>query len=242
MPKASKTPRRAAHALEKLFTQACLELRAQEKPNICAYAAEHHLPYDTLCRRYLSISKPAYRAHEQQQFLNARTESILVEWLAHLSDTGHPITIRTIRIKVAALCGKKPCRGWIPAFLRRNPDIKLSKSSGLDPRRAQAVNREVVGRHFDHFKKIIKDHAIPPENIYNMDEKGCQRGGGRKKSARKYFIPRHRRPAYKIRSANLELITIIECVSANGCGLMPGFVFSGVEQCPEWWDVDPRIW
>ena len=31
----------------------------------------------------------------------------------------------------------------------------------------------------------------------------------------------------KIQSENLELVTIIECVSADGAILKPGFVFSG---------------
>ncbi|KAJ3845799.1 hypothetical protein EV368DRAFT_53557, partial [Lentinula lateritia] len=39
--------------------------------------------------------------------------------------------------------------------------------------------------------------------------------GGRKSSQRKYFIPRKKRPAYKKCSANLELATIIKCVSVS---------------------------
>ncbi|KIM43929.1 hypothetical protein M413DRAFT_68349, partial [Hebeloma cylindrosporum] len=74
-----------------------------------------------------------------------------------------------------------------------------------------------------------------------MDEKGCQRGGGRKASSRKYFVPRARRPKYKQRSANLELVTIIECVCADGTNLKPGFVFQGKEFSPEWFDVDDDI-
>lgn len=75
-----------------------------------------------------------------------------------------------------------------------------------------------------------------------MDEKGCQRGGGRKTSAQKYFVPRNKRPKYKIHSGNLELVTIIECVSADGTALQPGFVFMGKEFCPEWFEVHPDIW
>ena len=75
-----------------------------------------------------------------------------------------------------------------------------------------------------------------------MDEKGCQRGGGRKLSARKYIIPRTRRPHYQHKSENLELVTIIECVSADGSALKPGFVFSGKEFSPEWFEVDDEIW
>ncbi|KAE9398012.1 hypothetical protein BT96DRAFT_822556 [Gymnopus androsaceus JB14] len=50
-----------------------------------------------------------------------------------------------------------------------------------------------------------------------------------------------KRPAYKKCSANLKLATIIECVSADGTALCPGFVFSGKEFDPEWFTVDPDI-
>ena len=69
-----------------------------------------------------------------------------------------------------------------------------------------------------------------------------QRGGGRKLSVQKYFVARDRRLKYKLRSGNLKLVTIIECVSADGTALLPGFVFQGKEFCPEWFDVHPEIW
>jgi hypothetical protein len=72
-----------------------------------------------------------------------------------------------------------------------------------------------------------------------MDEKGVQRGGGKKSNNRKYFVGRHSRTNYKAASDNLELITIIECVSVDGA-LDPGFVFPGKEFCPEWFET-PNI-
>ncbi|KIM59046.1 hypothetical protein SCLCIDRAFT_94999, partial [Scleroderma citrinum Foug A] len=46
---------------------------------------------------------------------------------------------------------------------------------------------------------------------------------------------------YKFRSDNLELVTIIECVCADGTSLKPGFVFSGKQFHPEWFQTDPKI-
>ena len=39
-----------------------------------------------------------------------------------------------------------------------------------------------------------------------------------------------------------EVHTIVECVGADGSNLMPGFIFSGKEMCPEWGMEDPNIW
>lgn len=59
--------------------------------------------------------------------------------------------------------------------------------------------------------------------------------------ALKYFIPHNRRPQYKLRSTNLELVTVIECVCADGSSLKLGFMFPGKEHHLEWFDVDEDI-
>jgi hypothetical protein len=59
-----------------------------------------------------------------------------------------------------------------------------------------------------------------------MDEKGCQMGGGRKNSGRKYIFTRGRKDRYRLRSDNLELATVIECISAAGDAVPPTFVLS----------------
>lgn len=234
-------------AVNDLIQEACNTLRTQTKPNITMVLRDiknrtgHTLPYDTVRRRFLGVSLPPRKAHANQQLLLPDVEKVLVDWIIFLSDTSHPLTKRSVRKKAEALCGRKPGESWIRGFLERHPEIRLGKPSGLDPKRAQAFNKPTARKHFDQLRQLIQKHDIPNENIYNMDEKGCQRGGGRRGSGRKCFVPRRRRPQYKSRSANLELITIIECVCADGTSLLPGFVFSGKEFCPEWFAVNPKI-
>lgn len=110
----------------------------------------------------------------------------------------------------------------------------MGKPSGLDPKRASCFNRTTIDDHFRQLGELLESDDILWSNVYNMDEKGCQRGGGRRMHAIKYLIPRNRRPHYKLRSANLELVTIIECVCADGESLSPGFIFPGKEFHPEW--------
>lgn len=236
-----------AHDVEDIIQEGCRLLASQEQPkytDVCKELNARHgvvVSYHTLRNRFLGRTVPYRKAHVQQQLLSPEAEKVLVDWTVFLSDTAHPLNKRTIRKKAQALCGKKPSAGWIYWFLRRWPEIQLGRPSGLDPKRGQAFNRPVVGRHFDLLLEIVRKYDIPVENIYNMDEKGCQRGGGRKQSGRKYFVPRSCRPRYRQHSANLELITIIECVCADGTYFLPGFVFSGKEFSPEWFTVDPKI-
>ncbi|EJF55491.1 DDE-domain-containing protein, partial [Dichomitus squalens LYAD-421 SS1] len=133
-------------------------------------------------------------------------------------------------------------RKWVYRFLQRHPGLKLGRPSGLDPKRAQAFNRPVVKDHFRQLENLIKSFNIPWSHVYNMDEKGIQRGGGRRLQNIKYFVPRGRRTSYKLRSASLELVTIIECVCADGSNIMPGFIFSGKEFMRDWFqNVDCNV-
>ena len=102
------------------------------------------------------------------------------------------------------------------------------------------MNENDVSAAHKRIQNLLKEYEL--RNIYNMDEKGIQRGGGRKVQNIKYFVPRGRRTNYKLRSANLELVTIIECVSADGGNILPGFIFAGKELDGDLFrDVDPRI-
>jgi hypothetical protein len=72
-------------------------------------------------------------------------------------------------------------------------------------------------------------------------KRGVSEVVGRRLVRRKYLYSRRQRAKYKHRSANLELITIIEAICADGTELKPGFVFPGTSFCPEWFDSDPDI-
>ncbi|KAJ3717403.1 hypothetical protein C8R42DRAFT_587082, partial [Lentinula raphanica] len=113
---------------------------------------------------------------------------------------------------------------------------------GLDPKRAQAFNCSTVNRYFDILADLTRDNNIPWCNIYNMDEKGVQLGGGRKNSQEKYFFDRQDASMYRQHSDNLELITIIDSVCADGTAeIFPAFVFAGATKFSEWMEVDNRI-
>lgn len=212
-------------------------------PNLAAIARQFEASYPTLRRRVQGRTKPRSEAHESQQHLSNSKEKALVDWLNHLSDIGRPVSRRTIVRKVQVVCGlpRRPSRKWLQGFLARNPNLRMGKPSGLDPKRAQAFNEATVERHFELLRRVLEEHGIPWSHVYNMDEKGVQRGGGRKANSLRFIIPRNRRPHYKIRSPNLELVTIIECVCADGESLLPGFVFAGKEFHKEWFDVHPDI-
>jgi hypothetical protein len=231
---------------EDLLKEGCRQLLLQQKDGKINIKKTAHLlgvPYSTLHARFHNIHKSRQEAHTEQQFLSPGQENVLVKWIIHLGSTGRPLCKRTIKTRAQCLHtdNKKPSRNWVYLFFRRHPDIILSTPCGLDPKHAKAFNRLVVNRYFDELTNLTESLGIPIENIYNMDEKGCQRGGGKRSSHRKYFYSRRQRAKYKHRSADLELITIIEAICADGIELKPGFVFPGSSFCPEWFEKHPDI-
>jgi Tc5 transposase DNA-binding domain len=239
-------PKAKAHRktwTEKDIQDAISDLHAGRSSNVSSAAQKFRVPHGTLRNRWLGLHESARKAHEQRQHLSAEEERILCEWVEHRSDIARPLNKRTLLRKVERIIGVRPSKHWYKKFLKRHPDtLQLGKPSGLDPKRAQCFNRTAISEHFVQLQMVLDTKGIPWQNVYNMDEKGCQRGGGRRIQAIKFFIPRDRRPQYKLCSANLELITIIECVCADGSAdVKPGFIFPGKEFHPEWFDVDDDI-
>jgi hypothetical protein len=217
-------------------------LNLQEAPNISVAQQMFGVPYTTLRERFIKQLRSKRSSHTSQQLLTEVEEFVLVEWLEYLADQGLPVTQASLLDLVHKVCGKRPNQKWIYRFLERHKSVTAGKPSGLDPKRAQAFNRTTVRDHFNKLCEFFTKWNLPKSHLWNMDEKGIQRGGGRRLTAQKYFVPRSRRPRYTLASASLELTTIIEAVNGMGDSLLPGFIFQGKELLPGWVDVDPEIW
>ncbi|KAF8817131.1 hypothetical protein BYT27DRAFT_7229086 [Phlegmacium glaucopus] len=92
----------------------------------------------------------------------------------------------------------------------------MGRGSGLDPKRTKAFNFTTVQGHFKLFKETMEKNNIPWRNIYNMDEKGVQMGGGQKGTRTKYFFAQDDKMKYKLQSDELQLVTIIDSICADG--------------------------
>ena len=124
------------------------------------------------------------------------------------------------------MSGNIPGKGWHRRFEKRHAELRSSKPGNLDPKRAQNFNPTNVAKFYDLLKSIFDTYPnLPPEQIWNMDEKGLQLGGGRKRSKKFYHLKTMKKSKfYRIRSDNLELVTIIECISPSGLSVPPSFV------------------
>lgn len=219
-----------------------------ENAGAAARALDIFDQYQTVYRRLNGKTKSRMAAHMTSQLLNAQQEAILIAWIKYLGRAGIPLSKRTIAPKVIALCGRKPSRRWTYRFLRRHPDCVLGRPAGLDSKRARAFNFTTVQKHFELFQDMIDNNGnpIPDRNVSNFDEIGIQIGGGRKGTGEQFFYADGDRSKYKITSDDLELVTILEALTADGTALIPPcFVFSGVNMCADWFEeghVDDPKW
>jgi hypothetical protein len=146
-----------------------------------------------------------------------------------------PLEYRTIGPFVNDLCGRPPGRGWLRRFIKRNSkNIRYCRTMALDPKRAKCFNYPTISGFFEMLKEVLAQHEIPWENVYNMDEKGCQLGGGRKARRKKYLFGRSSKGRYRTQDANLELVTIVETVSADGFLVKPYVIFKGKRVQKSW--------
>jgi len=149
-----------------------------------------------------------------------------MDWICHQASIAMPLNKDGIHSLVFDISGIIPGSNWISRFEKHHPEICVSQPGNLNPKRAQNFNP----MNIHHFYKLLKDiydafPNLPPENIWNMNEKGVQFGGGCKCLKKYYhFQSMKRSKFYQIRSDNLELMMVIECVSPSGLSIPPSFV------------------
>ena len=116
-------------------------------------------------------------------------EALLVEHIKSMAEIGYGYT----RAEVVQLAsdyahdtGKKGeeshiSQGWYYHFLKRWPELHAIKPSSLSELRAKAASTECVSNYFTELDKILTKYNLKdkPQNIYNVDEKGINTGGGK---------------------------------------------------------------
>lgn len=181
----------------------------------------------TLSDRRLGTHQSRKEASSKRQILTPAQEEVIVDWCKLASSSANPVHHSKLRVQVKDLTGRLPSKSWHRYFLRRHRELVTCRPQGLDPKRAKNFNRATIGEFFEMRKQLEDQYGgIPPEHHWNMDEKGCQMGGGRGNARTKYIYSEGSRDRYRIHSDNLELVTILECVNAAGAKMPPWFVLT----------------
>jgi hypothetical protein len=86
--------------------------------------------------------------------------------------------------------------------------------------------------------KLIRELKLKPKNIYNMDEKGFMLGKALKV---KVITRRGRRNPRYTQDGTREMVTVVECIAADGRVLPPLYIYKGASHTMGWHsDVQPE--
>ena len=108
-----------------------------------------------------------------------------------------------------------------------HPRLSDAHLQALDPKHTRTFNQKTVDDHFTKLADFLEEHDIPAKHIRNMDEKGIQLNSGQKGDRTKYLIDRNSPVNYKSQSDDIQMVTIIECISTEGARVDPTFIFKG---------------
>ncbi|KAF8685424.1 DDE superfamily endonuclease [Rhizoctonia solani] len=224
MPKTSKIDHESREAC---FQAAQQDFASGLYKSYAAAAQAHQVSPVTLSNRIKGKHTDARTAQQSKQKLSAPVERTLLDWCIFNGMIGMPWTIETLKSRAQAVANPdvKITMSWCRRFLHRyRKKLKYKYAYELDPKRASGFNCPTVETYFKMIIELMEDYNIPIEHIYNMDEKGLQIGGGRATSRRKHIFGFLQKAQYKLKHDCLELMTIIECICADGYAMKPTFV------------------
>ena len=160
---------------------------------------------------------------------------------------GIPLSRATIQDYASDIAGKEVGKNWVTrfqvcyldlaceitfnTFQTHHPDLRVKWTTSLETCRAASLNPHAVHQYFQLLEELITSYQVHPANIYNMDEKGIQLGIGNRT---KVLVDRDQKQIYQIESGDRELITITECICADGTTLYPSVVFQGLRRDLRW--------
>ena len=93
------------------------------------------------------------------------------------------------------------------------------------------MNKPIVSRFFHLYEHLLRQYNICYTNIYNVDEKGVQLGIGKETQV---LVDRNQKTVRQIVNGNRELVTILECVCADGSTISPMAIFKGQRTNAGW--------
>jgi hypothetical protein len=109
--------------------------------------------------------------------------------------------------------------------MKQQLSLKTKWTTGLEACHAHALNPTLVCKFYNMLEEVVTEYSIDKRNIYNMDKKGVQLGKGSQVGA---IVDREQKDVYLVEDGNIELVTIIETVCADGSALHPTVICQGV--------------
>jgi hypothetical protein len=196
-------------------------------PDTYAARLEHsNVPVSTLIHRR-NGRRSRKEQTQRQQYLSREEEKALVQFLLLMSNLGHLVRIKFIRLLACSIARqrstktrpiKPPGKNWPKAFAERHPELQARKVKSIDWKRHENNVYGKIVEWFDVIGQVLQDPAVLPENVYNMNETGVMLS---MLGSVKVLVGKDDRRNYRGGGVKRTMVTAVECVSADGRALPP---------------------
>lgn len=182
----------------------------------------------------------------EKAWLTSEETRVVIDYIIEVGARGFPLSHRRLKEHVDEICrarlgDKFPKagvgKGWTARFIEKHSEkIKISWSRPLVAKRARAVNPITNEAWFSLLGDTMKKYNIKEENIYAVDEMGCQPSGGEDE---RVMGGRKHTPQYQQRDGNRENITVIVNSCADGTSTPPAIIYKGSAFQAKWKQDNP---
>ena len=208
---------------------------------ITVLARQNSVPYQRLLRR-IHGTPSAHAKKPVNYMLNKEQEEAVKLWIYDLDKAGQAPTAQRVRDCANSILKRnhtdpsspppQVSKMWSYRFIKRLPQgFRRLKQKPLEKKRLESEDIGIMQTWFDRFEIIMKKHQIQPQDLYNFDEIGFQEGQGRAESV---ITQKPDLNGYIGANYSRSLITVIECVAADGSILPPCIILPGKGHLEDW--------
>jgi hypothetical protein len=126
---------------------------------------------------------------------------------------------------------KPPGKNWARAFEKRYLILQARRMRAMDWNRHEKNIYDKVINWFDVIAEVLQDPTVVPENVYNMDETGTMLS---MLGTAKVYVRKNDRRKYRGAGIKREMVTAIECISADGRCLNPLIIWAASTHRDNW--------
>jgi hypothetical protein len=204
-----------------------------------ALAEQSSVPLSTLhhrARGRLSKQETAQR----RQYLTPEEERAVVNFLLLMCALGQPVRVKFVPSLAFSIARqwttsnkptKPPGKNWARAFERRHPELKARTVRPIDWKRHGNNIHGKITQWFEVIGEVLRDPAVLPENVYNMDETGVMLS---KLGSVKVLVGKDDLRDYRGAGEKRTMVTAIECISPDGRVLLPLIIWPASTHRSNW--------
>jgi hypothetical protein len=205
------------------------------------------VPLSTLNHRALGRRSKEQKA-QSQQYLTPSEEIALEKYLKLMADLGNHVRIKFLPSLAFSIARqrsttdkaiKPPNKNWPQGFSKRHLALKPKRMRARDWKRHDNNISNKITHWFKVIGEVLKDPAILPENVYNMDETRvmlCML------SSVKVLVSKDDPRDYRGAGVKRTLVTAIECIGANGRSLLPMIIWPATTHQSNWTTFPTPSW